>query len=219
MTATNGTAPNRYRIILADDHEILRFGLKNLLSRESGIEVVATAENGEEVLERLAEVPCDLLVLDLSMPRMDGLKVLDTVRQKYPGVRVIIFTMHGEREFFKSALARGVSGYILKDDNLDRIPVAIREVRAGRKYFSSALTSFIGEDFERTPDRISLELLSPREMEVLQGIARGQTSKEIAADLGISFRTVQVHRSNIMEKTGIKNAAGLVKFALNNGVV
>ena len=125
------TELRKYRVMLADDHEILRFGLKNLLNREADLEVVAAAEDGEQVLEELERTPCDLVVLDLSMPRMDGLKVLDVLRERYPAVRVIIFTMHKEREFFKTALSRGVNGYILKDDNLDRIPVAIQEVRAG----------------------------------------------------------------------------------------
>lgn len=209
----------KYRVILADDHEILRFGLKNLLSREADIEVVDTAGDGVELLEKLAALSCDLIVLDLSMPRMDGLRVLDELRRHHPGIRVIVFTMHKEREFFRTALGKGVSGYILKDDNLDRIPVAIKEIRAGRKYFSPALTAYIGEDVVHTPDKVSLELLTRRELEVLQGIARGQTSKEIAAELGISFRTVQVHRANLTEKLGIKKTAGLVKFALAHGVV
>lgn len=208
------TELRKYRVMLADDHEILRFGLKNLLNREADLEVVAAAEDGEQVLEELERTPCDLVVLDLSMPRMDGLKVLDVLRERYPAVRVIIFTMHKEREFFKTALSRGVNGYILKDDNLDRIPVAIQEVRAGRKYFSPALTAYIGEEPERSPDALTLNILTPRELDVLRGIARGQTSKEIATELGISYRTVQVHRSKLMEKTGLKNTAALVKFAM-----
>ena len=208
-----------YHLILADDHRVLRLGMRTLLTRTDEFQVVGEAGNGRELLELLEKHPCRLVILDLSMPEMDGLKALDIMRTRFPDIRVLVFSMHREREFFRTALARGVDGYILKDDDLEKIPVAVREIRAGRKFFSNELTSFIAEDYAVLHDTMSLELLTRREKEIMEMIARGLTNKEIAESLTISPRTVQTHRSNIMEKLDLKNTAELVKYAIDRGVV
>jgi DNA-binding NarL/FixJ family response regulator len=209
-----------YRIVLADDHTVLRLGLRNLLAREATLGVAGEAGNGEELLTLLKSVPCDLVILDLSMPGMNGIQVLEKLRATYPAVRVLIFTMHKEKEFFRHALRKGVDGYVLKDDNLELVLQAIKEIRSGRKYYSADLTAFVLEEDEKAHDsRVSLELLTPREKEILKMIAAGATNKEIADDLAISYRTVQTHRSNLMEKLGLKNTAALVKYAVANQLV
>lgn len=219
-----GGAHSRYKVILADDHMVLRLGLRNLLGRDESILVVGEAANGEELLQLLKTCPADLVVLDLSMPGMNGIQVLEKLRAGYPELRVLIFTMHKEQEFFRHAVKKGVHGYVLKDDNLDLILQAIREIRAGRKYYSSEVTAYAlnnEEDATETlpEERLSLEVLTRREREILQMIAAGATSKEIADDLAISHRTVQTHRYHLMEKLGLKNTAALVKFAVSMGLI
>ena len=206
------------RIAIADDHVVLRYGLRTLLARFPEFEVVGEAGDGEELLALLARVPCDLVLLDLSMPGMDGLKALDVMRKLHTDIRVVIFSMHKEREFFRQAVALGVAGYILKDDDFERIPIALRDVLHGRKYFSSEMTSLLANEYTLLRDGMSLELLTRREREVLKHIAGGLTSREIAEQLDISFRTVQTHRSNLMEKLEIHNTAELVRYALDRGL-
>ncbi|MCB1174053.1 MAG: response regulator transcription factor [Leptospiraceae bacterium] len=208
-----------YRIVLADDHKILRLGLSNLLARNPELSIVGEAGTGLELIALLADTGCDLIILDLSMPDMTGIEVLDKLREiKYKG-QVLVFTMHKEQQMFKHALKKGVDGYLLKDDNFDRILDAIRDIRNGRKAFSSALNSWLVQDFQPPHDLASFEILTRREKEILCMIAAGATSKEIAEDLDISYRTVQTHRSNVMEKLDIHNTAGIVKFAIDNGLV
>ena len=218
----NSQAHTRYKVVLADDHVVLRLGLRNLLDRESSLMVVAEADNGADLLELLKTHACDLVVLDLSMPGMNGIQVLDKLRATYPLVRVLIFTMHKEQEFFRHAVKKGVNGYVLKDDNLDLILQAIREIRAGRRYYSADLTigAFAEEEAAAMPgEQISLDVLTRRELEILRLVASGATNREIADDLAISYRTVQTHRSNLMEKLGLKNTAALVKFAVSAGLL
>lgn len=209
----------KYRVILADDHKILRLGLKGLLTRDESLEIVGEASNGRELLDLLEQTPCDLLVLDISMPELNGIQVLDSLRERHFPGRVLIFTMHKERQFFKHALKKGVHGYILKDDNFDRILDAVRDIRQGRKAFSSELNEYLVQHLEVQNDRASFELLTRREKEICCMIANGATSKEIAEDLDISYRTVQTHRANLMEKLGLHNTAEVVKFALDQGLV
>ncbi len=203
---------------IADDHVVLRYGLRTLLGRFPEFDVVIEAGDGETLLQSLKKSPCDLVLLDLSMPGMDGLKTLEVLRKSAPDLRVVVFSMHKEREFFRQAVSLGVAGYILKDDDFDRIPIALRDVLAGRKYFSSELTSLLADEYNVLRDGMSLELLTRREREILKHIAHGKTSREIAEELDISFRTVQTHRANLMEKLGLKNTAELVRYALDRGL-
>ncbi|MEQ9366449.1 MAG: response regulator transcription factor [Leptospirales bacterium] len=219
MKSPSNLAP--YKIVLADDHMVLRLGLRNLLGREDSILVVGEAANGDELLDLLKHKPCELVILDLSMPGMNGIQVLEKLRVAYPALRVLIFTMHKEHEFFRHAVRKGVDGYVLKDDNLELILQAIQEIRAGRKYYSSELTAYaLSVEEAALPEKeIALEVLTRREREILTLIATGATSKEIAEDLAISHRTVQTHRSNLLEKLGLKNTAALVKFAVSMGLI
>lgn len=208
-----------YKIILADDHKILRLGLRNLLARDEQLEITGEAGSGKELLDLVKKTPCNLIILDLSMPDMTGMEALDELREiKFKG-NILIFTMHKEQQLFKHALKKGVNGYLLKDDNFDKILDAIRDIRSGRKAFSSELNSYLVSDYEVQHDFASMDMLTRREKEVLCMIATGSTSKEIAEDFEISYRTVQTHRANIMEKLDIHNTAGLVKFSMDQGIV
>lgn len=213
------SSAEKTRIVIADDHDVLRFGLRTLLEKEPDFEIVGEAIDGKSVLRILERGNCDLLILDLSMPEMDGLAVLAEIRKRNVEVRVLIFSMHRERELFRAALAAGVSGYMLKDDDLAKIPNALRDIRAGRKFFSPDLTTLLVEDYARIQDDVGLKVLTRRELEILKKVASGLTNNEIGEELGISPRTVQTHRTNLMAKLDLKNTADLVRLAVSRGLV
>ena len=224
MSSSSSEAPLEssplFRVILADDHKVLRFGLKTILRELPGVEVVAEAGDGRELLEKTKSCPCDLVIMDLSMPRMDGLQALEAIHFEFPEIMVLIFSVHREKEFLRQALSRGVKGYLLKDDEIEHVLEAVRSIRAGGTYFSQDLTAHLVEDYNLLRDgEVNLSILTRREREILRLIAQGSTNREIASSLDISHRTVQTHRSHIMEKLHVKNTAGLVKFAVDNGLI
>ncbi|MBL0263265.1 MAG: response regulator transcription factor [Leptospiraceae bacterium] len=209
-----------YRIFIADDHDVLRFGLKALLTKDSDVTIIGEADNGQDLLDSLEKASCDLVILDLSMPGMDGFRTLDLLRQRFPYIKVLIYSMHKEKEFFRKALTKNVNGYILKDENLEKLLEAVREIRSGKKYFSSELILYLADQFTiNRESEVILDLLTKREREILKMIASGSTNKEIGGKLDISPRTVQTHRTNLMEKLRLKNTADLVKFAYTHGLL
>ena len=205
--------------MIADDHGIPRAGLKSLIDDAPDITVVGEAQNGRELMQKLENTSCDMIILDLNMPEMNGLQSLDEIKRRWPEIRVLVLTMHKDRDYFREALSKGVEGYILKDDVYDKLLTAIREVRSGRKSFSSEIQSLIIEDYSTIHEgQRSVDVLTRREKQILGHIANGSMNKDIATTLNISVRTVEFHRANIMEKLNIKNVAGLVKFAISNGL-
>ncbi len=210
----------KYRIIIADDHAIVREGLKNLIDGQGNLRVVAEAENGEELLRHLSKRKVELLICDLSMPKLNGLEAISEIKQRYPSVKILVLTMHKEREFFRKTLTKGVEGYLLKDDMLEDVLAAVFEVQKGKKVYSKELTSYIVDDYQILYDsQLSQDLLTRREKDVLREIASGKMNKEIAEALKIGVRTVETHRANIMEKLDIRNVAGLTKYALSQGLI
>ena len=210
------------RIVLADDHEMLRAGLKELLEKEPDFKVVAQARDGEDLLEKLGLVKADCVVLDLSMPNMDGLMALKEIRRRFPRIRSLILTMQKDAEHFKHAMALGARGYLLKDSAFDQLVLAVKMIMKGKTFMSPGISNLIAEQFVRSTqegDSPSLEILTPREKEILCCIAQGQANKNIAGRLGISIRTVETHRSHLIHKLGLKTAAALVKYALAKGLV
>lgn len=208
------------RIVIADDHAIFRAGLRQLIAGVADFEIVGEAANGSELLNVLDRVDCDLVILDLSMPELDGLKAIDVIRERHVGIEVLVLTMHRDREYFSRAISRGVSGYLLKDDVFDELAAAIRDIRAGRKRYSSAIQEQVMEDYATIRENeIALDLLSRRELEVLKLIASGMMNKDIAAELKISIRTVESHRAKIMDKLDLRNVAELVRFAVARALV
>jgi two-component system response regulator NreC len=204
------------RIILVDDHDMVRAGLRKLISERAGLVVAGEGKNGRDLFELLKKSPCDLVILDITMPEMDGLRTLELLRESYPSIRCIILSMHANPAYLKQTASRGAWGYILKEDAFDRLIWAVEEVLNGRKAFSRTITEAAVESYidggELSPQ--SADLLSAREKEVLAFVADGKTSREIAKTLGISSRTVESHRSRIMEKLGLPNSAALIKFAV-----
>jgi DNA-binding NarL/FixJ family response regulator len=210
------------RIVLADDHEILRAGLKGLLDRQPDFKVVAQAKDGEELLEKLTSVKADCVVMDLSMPNLDGLATLKEIRQKFPKIKCLVLTMQKDQEHFKRAMAFGASGYVLKDNAFDLLVMAIKMVMKNKTFVSPAMSDLITEQYVRSikdGDVPSLEILTVREREILKLVAQGYANKNIATHLKISIRTVETHRNRLIHKLGFKTTAALVKYALAKGLI
>ena len=210
------------RIILADDHEMLRAGLKGLLDREADFKVVAQAKDGEQLLDRLATTKADCVVMDLSMPNMDGLATLKEIKKRFSKVKCLVLTMQKDQEHFKSAMANGASGYVLKDNAFDLLVMAIKMVMKGKTYISPAISDLIAEQYVRSikdGDIPSLEILTSREREILKLVAQGHANKNIASKLKISIRTAETHRSRLIHKLGLKTTAALVKYAIAKGLI
>lgn len=211
-----------YKIILADDHEILRKGLTSLLSKDKGFKIVGEARDGLELLDQLRKVKCDLVVVDLSMPNMDGIAAIKAIKKKFPRVKILVLTMQGDNEHFKHAMSAGADGYVLKDDAFDQLSLAIKMIMKRKKYISPAVSSLVADRYVRSLDDFkspSLDVLTKRELQILALIAEGFSNKQIASKLHLSIRTVETHRLNLTDKLGIKSIASLVKFAANKGLV
>ncbi len=213
----------KYRIVLVEDHAIIREGLRSLFSSEKDFEVVAEAGEGGAALRLAKKHRPDLVVTDLSMPRMDGIDLIATLKKQNPEIRVIALTVHRNDEYVLSALKAGADGYILKEANYSELVTAARTVLRGKHYLSPEISENLIQvylDGERNPRRKSpLETLSKREREIVSLIADGQTNKQIADRLCISVKTVETHRYKIMTKLNVHNAAALIKVALERGLI
>jgi two-component system response regulator NreC len=211
------------KIFLVDDHEMLRAGLKSLIENEAGFKVVGQAGDGEAMLVKLKNTKCDCVVMDLSMPNMDGITALKAVRQKYPKIKVLVLTMQRDEEHLKHAMSNGAKGYVLKDDAYEQLVLALKTILLDKIFISPKLSNLLAErylrSFDDQTDDPSLEILTRREKEILKWVASGMANKNVAAKLKISVRTVETHRSHLIHKLGIKNTAGLVKYALNKGLI
>jgi DNA-binding NarL/FixJ family response regulator len=212
----------RTTIVLADDHRIVRQGLRALLASEADLEVIGEADDGREALELVRRLSPDVLVLDLMMPGLNGLEVARQLPRQSPGVRVVVLSMYDDEGFVLEALANGVSGYVLKDSNSSDLVHAVREVAAGRRYLSPPLSDRAIEAYQQrakvgTMDKH--ETLTTREREVLQLSAEGHTNSEIAARLGISTRTAETHRSRVMHKLGLHTQSDLIRYAIRRGII
>jgi DNA-binding NarL/FixJ family response regulator len=212
------------RILLVDDHKIVRDGIISLLQDDPRLVIVGQAENGIEALDKIEKVEPDLVLLDINMPIMDGLNCAKNITEKFPNVKILTLTMLNEQEHIKNMLAAGAGGYILKSSGREELITAINTVMAGNTYFSEEVKDLIMMDMikrKTSSGKIVGEPipLTPREIDVLQLIVDEYTNLEIAEKLFISVRTVDAHRRNLLEKTGSRNTAGLVKFALENDLV
>lgn len=214
------TGPSIIRVALCDDHRIITDGLRELLAGVPGIECVGSATGGVDLLYLLEHIAAHVVLLDLDMPEMDGALVAERIKQKHPGTRVIILTMHDEAAIVRKLMDAGVDGYLLKTCSRDELLMAIREAHAGRKHFSGALTASLLKQHEVSErGRQVLKDLSEREIEVLAALAEGLSNREIGERLFISPRTVDTHRTNLMRKLDTHNVAGLVRIAIQAGLV
>ncbi len=210
------------RIMLVDDHNVVRRGLAALLEMEGGFEVVAEAEDGETALRRAGEVQPDVVMLDLSMPRLNGLETARRLRRQLPQTQVLVLSMHEDEEFVAQALQAGAGGYVLKRSMEEELFLALRAVANGNVFVSPAVARPIVDEYLRragpSTERFATVLTS-REREVLQLIAEGRTTTEAAQALSISPHTAVRHRANLMQKLGVHNQADLIRLAIERGLV
>ena len=206
------------RLLLSDDHTILVEGLKALLAPE--FDVVATAGDGRAVLEAAKEYQPDIVLLDISMPGLNGIEAARRLKQSNPDAKLIILTMHGDLSFVRAAFEAGASGYVLKQSAATELVTALREVDTGRRYISSLILERLGTEtltFLRRPAKLSGDLTT-RQREVLQLLAEGRVRKEIAEILGVSVKTVEFHKQKITEKLGLHTDAELTAYAIRHGI-
>jgi DNA-binding NarL/FixJ family response regulator len=208
------------RVLVADDHTIVRSGIRHVLESDPEFEVIAEAGSGAEAITLARELRPDIIVLDISMPDQSGLEVAARLRHATAS-RVLILSMHNNAEYVLESVRAGAHGYLLKDTAAAELRNAIRAVCRGESYFSPPVASRLTEAVrgEHHSERAGLDQLTGREREVLLGVARGRTNKEIAAELGISHRTVETHRESLMRKLQIRTVAELTRFAIGTGIV
>lgn len=208
---------NEIKIIMADDHPIVRQGLRQIIETDPRITIAAEAGNGETALELIEDHQPDVAVLDIDMPEMGGFDVVRALDREKTGIGIVFLTMHAEQELFEEALALGVEGYVLKDSAVTDIVAGIRSVARGKPFLSPALSALLlkrrARIEELEEDRPGLQSLTPTEQKVLRLIAEDKTSKEIGEELFISHRTVETHRANICQKLDLHGPLALVKFA------
>jgi DNA-binding NarL/FixJ family response regulator len=209
-------------IVLADDHPVVRRGIRALLEAEPGYAVVGEASDGLHLLRLAERLQPDVLLLDLMMPGLNGLDALPALRRRCPRTRVVVLSVHGDEAFVQRALKDGATGYALKDCDPDILMRAVREAAAGRRYLSPPLSeraveAYVEKAHAAPPD--PHETLTPREREVLQLAAEGYTGAETARRLSISPRTVEMHRGNLMHKLGLRTVADLIRYALRRGII
>lgn len=207
-----------YRIALVDDHSLFRNGLKGLLERYAGCRVVAEAADGEEFLALVDSLDADVVFMDFSMPGLDGAQTTERALARRPDLKIITLSMFGEENYYQRMVEAGARGFLLKDSDMGDVIEAIETVVAGGSYFSPSLLSSLASRM-RSREEADDEQLSSREREILIAVCRGLSNQEIADELFISKRTVDKHRANILEKTGCKNTASLVVYAIRNHVV
>jgi DNA-binding NarL/FixJ family response regulator len=213
----------KHSIVIAEDHTILREGLRALLSFHSDFEVVGEADDGLEAIRRIEKYNPDLLLIDLSMPRMSGMAAIRDVKKRYPVTKIIALTVHKAEEYIHAALQAGADGYVLKDATQDELVLAIQTVLAGKPYLSPGVSEQVIEGYlngkKGQKATSSWDSLSQRERQVLKLIAEGYKNREIAEYLFISLKTVEKHRANLMKKLDLHNTAALTSFALKKGLV
>jgi DNA-binding NarL/FixJ family response regulator len=209
------------KILLADDHQIIRQGIRSLLEKEPDMEVVGEARNGREATELAVQHRPDIVVMDIGMPDLNGMEATRQIRDQAPEVKVLALSMHSDRQFAAGILAAGAAGYLLKDSDFEELAEAIRQVARGHGYLSPAITGVvIGDYADRLTDggAVPVASLTNRERETLQLLAEGRSTKQIAEALHVSIKTVETHRQHIMEKLELRSLADLTKYAIRQGL-
>jgi len=207
------------KIFIVDDHEIIREGLKKILKEESDLIVVGEAQNGDETLEKIKDIDCDIMLLDMNMPGKSGLELLGDIKDLKPQMHILVLSIHPEDKFALRTLKSGASGYLCKDTALEELVVAIRKVHTKGRYLSTTLAEQLAFDFMPDKDQLPHEQLSGREQEIMIMLASGKKVKDIAAELQLSISTVFTYRIRIFEKLKIKSNVELTHYAINNKLV
>jgi len=224
---------NTIRVLLVDDHDVIRFGLKSFLDTQSGIDVVAEASNGQEAITQAIETQPDVILMDITMPDMDGMEATRQIKTSCPNCLVLALTVHEDKEYFIQMLASGASGYITKQAASDELVLAIETIARGHVYLQPALARWLLDDYQRLCKKLpsnlnkiseenahldDLDILSPREQQVLELVADGHNNKFIGEALGLSPKTIARHRERIMNKLNMHSRTELVKFAIRTGL-
>lgn len=215
---------NNFKVLIVDDHKIFREGLVFMISKMSGFEVVGEASNGNELLQMVDNIEVDIVIMDISMPEVDGITATTKLLEKKPGIRVIALTMFTDEEYYVKMIQAGVCGYILKESGKDELATALTKVASGENYFSQKILQniILNMNSAFSPARQSDTLnfkLTRRETEILTLICKGYTNPEISEKLFLSQRTIEGHKSNLFSKTGVKNSINLVMYAMKNKLV
>lgn len=214
---------NTNRVLLVEDHTILREGLRALLAAEPDMEVVGEAGNGREAVQRVAETKPNLILMDLAMPGTNGTEAIRDILRRHPEVKIVVLTIHNAEEYIRASLRSGAHGYVLKDDSHLELLVALRSVLKGKTYLSPAICkNVVTEYLDGTPPvraSASWDILTHREREVIKLIAEGARNRDIASYLSLSEKTVEKHRSNLMKKLDLHSASQLTAYAIRNGLM
>ncbi len=211
----------KIRIVVADDHQLFREGLVNLLENDNAIEVIGEAENGNEAIEKVYELKPDILITDIAMPEMNGMEATRQLKKKQPDLKIVALSMHSDKQFVKGMLEAGTDAYLLKNCTHQQLLEAVHSVYNGKKYLSEDITELVISgylDGPNAPDDNYAEL-SEREKEIFILLAEGVSTREIGEKLFISVKTVGTHKQNILEKLGLKNNSDIVKYALKKGLI
>ena len=215
------------RILIVDDHTLMRSGIRALLERADDLRVVGEAGDGHEALKLIRELDPHVVLMDISIPGLNGLEVAAKVRKEHPSVKIVFLSMHSSEEYIVRALNVGAAGYVLKDATTNELELAVRSATKGETFLSPAVSTkvvgnyvarFLKDNAPSVPAG-SFHVLTPRQREILQLIAEGNTTKDIARKLGLSVNTVEVHRANLMDRLGIHDVAGLVRYAISEGMI
>lgn len=213
---------DRIRILLADDHTLLREGIRSLLEDQPDMAVVGEAEDGREVVHLAGELKPDIVLMDIAMPLLNGLEATRQIKRDHPRIVVLVLTMHDNEEYVRQVLSAGASGYVLKRSAASELVAAIRAVHRGEAVLSPAITRLVLEDYlhrDGVKPPPASNVLTPREREVLQLIAEGFTSREIAEMLSLSVKTVQTHRTSLMQKLDLHDRGDLIKYAIQKKII
>jgi two-component system response regulator NreC len=215
--------PNKTRVLLADDHRLMRSGLRLVIERHPEFTVVGEADDGRQAVAMTESLQPDVVVMDIGMPNLNGIEAARQITEKHAGVAIVMLSMHSDEGYVLRALKAGARAYLLKDSAEEDLTRAIEAVRDGKSFFSPAVSRVLLQDYMRKLQRVgaedSYDLLSPREREILQLVAEGKSSKEIATMLNLSTYTVETHRSNIMQKLKLKGIPELILYAVRKGLI
>lgn len=209
------------KLVIADNHRLVRAGFRSLVEDLDGVEVIGEAENGREALHLVETLKPHLVLMDIAMPEMNGLEATARIAHDFPQVRVLILSMHANEEYVYQALKSGATGYLLKDSGTEELGLAIRAIARGETYLSPTVSKYVVTDYVRRlgKDQNPLNQITPRQREILQLIAEGKSTKDIADILYISTKTVETHRTQLMDRLDIHDIAGLVRYAIRTGLV
>ena len=213
----------KYRVLIVDDHTLFRAGLRALLTQDPDIEVVGEADNGRDAVRAVGQLAPHLVLMDLSMPEMNGMEAITEIKRRYPDVRVLVLTLHRAEDYIHASLKAGADGYILKDATQEEFRAATRSVMQGKTYLSmdvsaKVVSGYLGGGSSSGASSV-YDSLTHREREVLKLVAEGNSNKYIAEYLNLSVKTVEKHRSNLMSKLDLHNASGLTAYAIEKGLV